>query len=105
MNKTETALCTKCKSEIDTTVERCPKCGYEPSVSIIGKLFFWLCALPGSILFGFLAIISVFGLISGSLTLGEFVGGLVGIGIIGGIPFWYTRRYLRIRNQKPTEEN
>lgn len=99
----DTAPCTKCGSEISTEVDRCRECGYEPSTSILGTLFFWLIALPWAVIFGLMIFGSVLGVILGEITFTELVGGIVGIGILGIIPFWYTRRYLRIRNKKPTD--
>ncbi|MCG1004099.1 MULTISPECIES: hypothetical protein [Halobacterium] len=100
----DTAPCTKCGTEISTEIERCPECGYEPSASILGTLFFWFCALPFSVIFGLFIVGGFIGVIIGGLTATEFVGALFGFGVLGAVPFWYTRRYLRIRNLKATEE-
>jgi len=96
------ALCSKCNSEISKTAERCPQCGYEPGSSIISKLIYWLIALPWAVVFGFLIVLSVFGVIAGEIAPGEFVGTLVAIGFLGALPFWYVRRYRRRKRIGPT---
>jgi hypothetical protein len=100
---TDTAPCTKCGSEISTEVERCKECGYEPSTSTLGTLFFWLIALPWSVIFGLFIFAGLIGALLGEITVTEFIGGLFASAILGSIPFWYTHRYLKIRKKKPTE--
>ena len=100
----DTAPCAKCGTDISKDVERCPECSYEPSSSTLGTLFFWLFALPYTVIFGLFAVVSIGGTILGQMSIGEFVGVLIGLGIIGAIPIWYTQRYLRIWKLKPTQE-
>lgn len=44
----ETASCTKCKSEIPIEAERCPECGFEPRVGILGGIGVWVSLMLGS---------------------------------------------------------
>jgi hypothetical protein len=44
------------------------------------------------------------GVLVGEITFSGLIGVFIGLGILGAIPFWYTRRYLKIRDLKPTEK-
>jgi len=101
---TDTAPCTKCNSEISIEARRCPECGYEPSVSTLGKLFYWIFALPTTLILSLVGVVAVGGVILGSLTITEGIGGLVGIAILGALPCWYTLRVFKIKRTTATGE-
>jgi len=102
-SKSNMAQCSKCGTEISENAERCPQCGYEPGSSILSKLIYWIFALPWALVFGFLAVVSVVGVVMGEMAFGEFIGVLVAVGLLGGLPFWYVRRYRRRKRMGPTE--
>jgi uncharacterized membrane protein len=97
-----TNQCQKCGSQISSTAERCPACGYEPSPSILGVLFYWVFALPFTLIFGVLLVGSVAGVAMGELTVSEALGGMFAAGLLGAVPFWYVRRYRRQKRKRPT---
>lgn len=99
----DTAPCSKCGTEISTEVDRCPQCGYEPSNSILAQLVFWLFALPGGVIFGFIIVVSILAAVTGGMTVGEALGSMFAGAVLGALPFWYIRRYWRRRQKKATD--
>ena len=105
MTDPDTAPCSKCGSEISTSVDRCPECGYEPGSSILLRLAFWLLAAPSLAFIGFFVFGTTAGMfiLPGEITLLEYSGGLLGFGILGAIPAAIAFYYVRRRRRGPTE--
>lgn len=48
MKTGDTGTCRKCKSEIPLEADRCPECGYEPRIGILGGIGMWVSLMLGS---------------------------------------------------------
>ena len=105
MTDRDAAPCSKCGSEISTSVDRCPECGYEPGSSLLLRLAFWLLAVPPLAFLGFFVLLTTAGMFvtPGEITLLEYSGGLLGFGILGAIPAAIAFYYVRRRRRGPTE--
>lgn len=103
MTDLDAAPCSKCGSEITTSVDRCPECGYEPGSSILLRLAFWLFSAPLVAFVTFLALAGTAGLVVGEITYSEWLGVLLGVGIVGAVPGGVAFYYVGRRRRGPTE--
>lgn len=83
--------CVKCTTEIPTRAERCPQCGFEPNVGLIGKLLSWVALMVGSTL---LAIgLASFAIIFDGYSVVYGLAGFAFFGVLGlaGVGYAYNK--------------
>ena len=97
-----TAPCEKCGTDISKTVKRCPECSYEPKNGTLSKIIFWLFSVWWVLAVVLLAIAAIVGPFTGSVTISESIGALVGAVIFGAIPFWHVTRYMKNKKKSAT---
>ena len=97
----ETALCTKCTSEIPVKADRCPQCGYEPRVGILGKIGIWVSLMLGST-FAVIALSSLIVIVDGfPVRDGLLVAGITGF--ISLFFFGYIYNKWQTHKSKPAQ--
>lgn len=95
----QTGLCRKCRSQIPLEAERCPECGFEPKVGLLGKIGIWVSLMLGST-FLVIALSSLIVIVDGfPVTDALIVSGVTGF--ISLICFGYIYNKWEVYNQKP----
>jgi len=98
----ETAPCVKCTTEIPVEAKRCPQCGFEPKVGILGGIFMWIAFSIGS-LFALIAVVSLIMIFTGfSVTSGLTVAGFTGF--IAAVCFAIVRAGYKQSQRKATDQ-
>lgn len=98
----ETAPCVKCTTEIPVEAKRCPECGFEPNVGILGGIFMWIAFSVGT-LFALIAIVSTAMIFTGFPVMDAlYVTGFTGF--IAAVCFAVVRAGYRQSKQKATDQ-
>lgn len=98
----ETAPCVKCTTEIPVEAKRCPQCGFEPNVGILGGIFIWIAFSVG-MLFALIAVGSIVIIFTGFPVMGAlYVAGFTGF--ISAVCFAIVRAGYRQSKRKATDQ-
>lgn len=101
MSNNEIGKCSKCLSDIPHEAERCPECGFEPHVGVLGGAWAWVCLMLGST--SLVIALSTLAVIADGFPIQDGLIAFVFFGLSTLFFFGVVRRKWRVHTSKPTQ--